>query len=238
MNTAYAAMRVQNNEKSLASMVDLRSDTVTRPGAGMYEAMMTAPVGDDVYGDDETVNRLEQKTAGLLGKQAGLFVSSGTQSNLIAMLSHCQRGEEVITGEKYHVSMSEARGASVLGGAPFNVAWHLQGFGLAPLMISGVGDDEHGKIVLETMRDWGMKTHGIQVDPGHPTGKVTVSLDGGQPSYEIESDQAYDHISTEAVLSQIKGGDFSLLYHGSLLTRTSQSRAMLDSVMDAAMLAV
>ena len=116
MNTAYAAMRVQNKDKSLASMVDLRSDTVTRPGAGMYEAMMTAPVGDDVYGDDETVNRLEQKTAGLLGKQAGLFVSSGTQSNLIAMLSHCQRGEEVITGEKYHVSMSEARGASVLGG--------------------------------------------------------------------------------------------------------------------------
>ena len=116
MNTAYAAMHVRSKDGSLASMIDLRSDTVTRPDAGMYDAMMTAPLGDDVYGDDETVNRLERKAAQLLGKQAGLFVSSGTQGNLTAMLSHCQRGEEVITGEHYHVSMSEARGASVLGG--------------------------------------------------------------------------------------------------------------------------
>ena len=96
--------------------IDLRSDTVTQPGPGMYEAISSAPVGDDVYGDDETVNALELRTAELLGKEAALFVSSGTQSNLIAMLSHCQRGEEVITGDEYHVSVAEARGASVLGG--------------------------------------------------------------------------------------------------------------------------
>jgi len=96
--------------------IDLRSDTVTRPSAGMYEAMMSAPTGDDVYGDDETVNRLESKVAELLGKEAALFVSSGTQSNLAAMLCHCGRGEEVITGDEYHVSEAEARGASVLGG--------------------------------------------------------------------------------------------------------------------------
>ena len=127
-------------------------------------------------------------------------------------------------------------GNSVLGGAPFNVAWHLQGFGLSPLMISSVGDDEHGKMVLETMRNWGMDTHGIQKDPHHPTGKVTVSLVDGQPDYDIEADQAYDNIDLEQVLTLLDSKDFSLLYHGSLLTRTSQSRFMLDSVMDAAML--
>lgn len=132
MNTAYAAMRVQNDE-SLASMVDLRSDTVTRPHAGMYEAMMSAPLGDDVYGDDETVNRLEQRAAQLLGKEAGLFVASGTQGNLVAMLSHCQRGEEVITGEEYHVSLSEARGASVLGG----------------IAISALQTNEEGSLTVE-----------------------------------------------------------------------------------------
>ncbi|MCP4430645.1 MAG: low-specificity L-threonine aldolase [Gammaproteobacteria bacterium] len=99
-----------------SSNIDLRSDTVTRPDSGMFEAMMAASVGDDVYGEDQTVNALEEKAAKLLGKEAAVFVSSGTQSNLIAMLTHCRRGEEVITGEQYHVSVSEAHGASVLGG--------------------------------------------------------------------------------------------------------------------------
>ncbi|NNE62889.1 MAG: low-specificity L-threonine aldolase [Gammaproteobacteria bacterium] len=126
-------------------MVDLRSDTVTRPGPGMYEAMMTAPLGDDVYGDDETVNRLEQKTAKLLGKQAGLFVASGTQSNLIAMLSHCRRGEEVITAEKYHVSLSEARGASVLGGIAISPLQANKNGSLKPEQVSAAikPDDPH-----------------------------------------------------------------------------------------------
>ncbi len=96
--------------------IDLRSDTVTRPGAAMREAMMNAPLGDDVYGEDPSVNLLEEKASGLLGKQAGLFVSSGTQGNLLAMLAHCQRGEEYITGVSYHSFCDEAGGASVLGG--------------------------------------------------------------------------------------------------------------------------
>jgi len=126
--------------------------------------------------------------------------------------------------------------AAVLGGAPFNVAWHLQGFGLSPLMISGVGNDEHGKMVLENMREWGMDTHGIQVDSQHPTGRVTISLEQGQPSYDIRAEQAYDFIDADRVIEVLGAKDYSLLYHGSLLTRTPRSRLMLDKVLETAML--
>ena len=98
------------------AIVDLRSDTVTRPSAGMYEAMMAAPVGDDVYGEDESVNRLEKTAAQMLGKQAGLFLSSATQANLAAMLAHNARGEEILLGDCYHIFISEAGGTSALGG--------------------------------------------------------------------------------------------------------------------------
>ena len=97
-------------------VVDLRSDTVTRPGTGMYQAIADAPVGDDVYGEDGTVNRLETTAATLLGKQAGLFLSSATQANLVAMLAHNARGEEILLGEPYHIFSSEAGGVSALGG--------------------------------------------------------------------------------------------------------------------------
>ena len=78
--------------------VDMRSDTVTRPTEGMRAAMMSAEVEDDVYGDDPTVNALQEKAASLLGKEAALLLSSGTQANLCAMMAHCQRGEEILTG--------------------------------------------------------------------------------------------------------------------------------------------
>ena len=81
------------------ALIDLRSDTVTKPTAEMRQAMATAEVGDDVYGDDPTVNKLQDRVATLLGKQAGLFVASGTQSNLVALLSHCQRGDELLVGD-------------------------------------------------------------------------------------------------------------------------------------------
>ena len=96
--------------------VAMRSDTVTRPTDGMRAAMMSAEVGDDVYGDDPTVNALQEKAAALLGKEAALLLSSGTQANLCAMMAHCQRGEEILTGHDYHVFIDEAGGASVLGG--------------------------------------------------------------------------------------------------------------------------
>jgi len=94
---------------------DFRSDTVTRPSAGMRAAMAEAEVGDDVFGDDPTVNRLEQRMATMLGKDAALFVSSGTQSNLLALMSHCGRGDEFIAGQNAHCYKYEAGGAAVLG---------------------------------------------------------------------------------------------------------------------------
>ncbi len=96
-------------------MIDLRSDTVTRPGAAMLSAMMSAETGDDVYGDDPTVNALEAKAAHLSGKQAALFLPTGTQANLVALLSHCERGEEYIVSQLAHNYLYEAGGAAVLG---------------------------------------------------------------------------------------------------------------------------
>ena len=96
--------------------VDLRSDTVTQPTPAMRQAMAEAPVGDDVYGEDPTVNRLQAMAAELMGMQAGLFVASGTMGNLTAILSHCQRGHEVMLGNKAHTFLFEAGGISALGG--------------------------------------------------------------------------------------------------------------------------
>jgi len=96
--------------------IDLRSDTVTKPTPEMREAMAEAEVGDDVYGDDPTLNRLEALAAEMLGKEAAVFVPSGTMGNLIALLVHCQRGDEVILGEKSHIYLNEAGGMAALGG--------------------------------------------------------------------------------------------------------------------------
>jgi threonine aldolase len=96
-------------------IIDLRSDTVTRPTPAMREAMMRAELGDDVFGDDPTVNALQDRIAAVLDKEAALFVPSGTQSNLVAIMSHCQRGDEYIVGQMAHTYRWEAGGAAVLG---------------------------------------------------------------------------------------------------------------------------
>src|SRR5512134_1981386 len=96
-------------------LIDLRSDTVTHPTPAMREAMARAEVGDDVYGEDPTVNRLEELAAEMLDKEAALFVSSGTMGNLIALLTHCVRGDEIIVGNQAHIFIAEQGGASVLG---------------------------------------------------------------------------------------------------------------------------
>jgi len=99
----------------MTRLVDLRSDTVTRPGEGMRRAMLAAELGDDVFGDDPTVNRLQARAAELLGFEDALFFPSGTQSNLAALMSHCQRGDEVIVGQEAHTYRFEAGGGAVLG---------------------------------------------------------------------------------------------------------------------------
>jgi threonine aldolase len=96
--------------------IDLRSDTLTRPTPAMRAAMATAEVGDDVYGEDPSVNRLEALAAERLGTEAALFVCSGTQSNLLALLAHCERGDEYIVGQQAHCYRFEGGGAAVLGG--------------------------------------------------------------------------------------------------------------------------
>ena len=96
-------------------MIDFRSDTVTRPSQHMLNAMLTAPVGDDVYGDDETVNSLESWAAEHHGFESAIFCSSGTQANLLALMAHCQRGDEYLCGQQAHNYKFEGGGAAVLG---------------------------------------------------------------------------------------------------------------------------
>jgi threonine aldolase len=95
--------------------IDLRSDTVTKPSVEMRRAMMAAEVGDDVYGEDPTVNKLESLAADMLGTEAALFCTSGTQSNLLALMAHCERGDEYIVGQHAHTYRYEGGGAAVLG---------------------------------------------------------------------------------------------------------------------------
>ena len=95
--------------------IDLRSDTVTQPSAAMRAAMAAAPVGDDVYGDDPTVNRLQDYAAELFGYEAGMFAPTGTQTNLIALMTHCGRGDEYLVGQEAHTYKYEGGGAAVLG---------------------------------------------------------------------------------------------------------------------------
>ncbi len=125
--------------------VDLRSDTVTRPTAAMREAIARAEVGDDVFGDDPTVNALQQRMAQMLGKEAALFMPTGTQSNLCALMSHCQRGDEYIVGQMAHTYRWEAGGGAVLGSIqPQPIAHQADGtLALADIEASIKPDDPH-----------------------------------------------------------------------------------------------
>ena len=135
-------------------IIDLRSDTVTLPPPEMRKAIMEAELGDDVFGGDPTVNRLEAMAAEVLGKEAALLTTSGTQSNLTAMLSHCQRGNEVILGEESHIVHYEVGGASALGG----------------LGLRTVSNDEQGRLDLTQVR------HTIRGRDVHfpPTGLICI----------------------------------------------------------------
>jgi threonine aldolase len=102
-------------------IIDFRSDTVTKPTPAMREAMAKADVGDDVYGEDPTVNKLEELAAEIMGKEAGLFVASGTMGNLVSVVAHCQRGQEIILGDQSHIFKYEVGGASVIGGLIYHI---------------------------------------------------------------------------------------------------------------------
>jgi threonine aldolase len=125
--------------------IDLRSDTVTQPTAAMREAMLAAPLGDDVFGDDPTVNALQDKIAAMLGFEAALFTPTGTQSNFCGILAHCQRGDEYIVGQMAHTYRWEGGGAAVLGSVqPQPIAHAADGtLPLAEIDASIKPDDAH-----------------------------------------------------------------------------------------------
>ncbi len=118
-------------------------------------------------------------------------------------------------------------GNSVLGGAPFNVAWHLQAFGMSPVVVSSIGDDELGQSVKSAMLDWGMGVSGLQLDPLHPTGSVDIEFNKGEPQYTIVEHRAYDYIDASMLPLLPRN---RLLYHGSLALRNQASRGALSSL--------
>ncbi|CAD5374937.1 L-allo-threonine aldolase, PLP-dependent [Rubrivivax sp. A210] len=139
--------------------IDLRSDTVTRPTAAMRAAMAAAEVGDDVFGDDPTVNALQARVAAELGKEAALFMPTGTQSNLCALMSHCQRGDEYLVGQMAHTYRWEAGGAAVLGSIqPQPLAQAADGtMALADIEAAIKPDDAHFAVtrLLALENTWG-----------------------------------------------------------------------------------
>ncbi|MFG0264232.1 MAG: carbohydrate kinase [Rhodopirellula sp. JB055] len=148
-------------------------------------------------------------------------------------------GVAIIVGEVLWDCFPDRR---VLGGAPLNVAWNLAGFGLEPLFVSAVGDDELGNEILSRMRDWGMSTDAVAVLPGVTTGTVAVTLKDGEPQYEIVGGVAYDQIPvpSESVLMAVKDrireaaqqGLPSLLYHGTLAYRSPSNRETIHQLRD------
>ncbi|MGD8280337.1 MAG: PfkB family carbohydrate kinase [Gemmatimonadota bacterium] len=148
-------------------------------------------------------------------------------------MSHTEQSspEPLVFGEVLFDHFSD--GSRVLGGAPFNVAWHLQGFGRGPLFVSAVGKDEAGREVAERMRGWGMRTEGLQIDSGGPTGRVTAKIVDGEPAFEIEDDQAYDHVRRDEAVKCLEGRSFGPIYHGTLALRHAPSRGALEGVRQA-----
>jgi fructokinase len=119
-------------------------------------------------------------------------------------------------------------GSEVLGGAPFNVAWNLRGLGFDPLLISAVGEDQLGRRVLAAMDSWGMNRSGVQISTTHETGTVNVTLEGGEPSFEIADDRAWDRVlDTGLPFPQ----EIGLVYHGSLALRRQETRNALEALL-------
>ena len=178
-STATRAPRGHN----AGAIIDLRSDTVTKPGAAMRKAMAEAEVGDDVYGDDPSVLDLESHGADLLGKEAALFCPSGTQTNLVALLTHCGRADQYLVGDSYHTFCDELGGSMALGGICANplptdasgkvalerFAGAIQPPGLTsiPTKLIALENTTNGRIlpldyqarVMALARDHGLKTH-------------------------------------------------------------------------------
>ena len=228
-------------------VADLRSDTVTQPCDAMRTAMANAEVGDDVYGDDPSVNRLEASLAERLGKEAGLFVPTGTQSNLLAMLAHCGRGEEVILGDSYHVIRFEAAGASVLGGIALHALIVADDGAVEPDDVTAAikDDDSHHPISrllsLENTSDGRavpLARMNAAIDAGR-AGGLNLHLDGARFFNAItalgcsETDLAGPFDTVSVCLSKGLGAPVGSVLLGSkdLLGRARRMRKMLGGGM-------
>jgi fructokinase len=122
-------------------------------------------------------------------------------------------------------------GTEVLGGAPFNVAWHLQGFGHPPLLLSRVGNDAWGRRVQQAMQAWGLDVAGLQVDTLHPTGLVDIRFEDKHHTFDILANRAYDHIDVELSEQALRNAQGALIYHGTLIIRTQKIRRGLDHLL-------
>ena len=191
MNHYASAARAEGTNRP---RVDLRSDTVTQPDEGMRRAMYEAELGDDVYGDDPTVNRLEASLAERLGKEDALFVASGTMSNLCALLAHCGRGEEVMVGREYHIAADEAAGSSVLGGiAICTVPVEADGGLSAEVVASEVKpDDSHKPITRLVCLE---NTHGGKAVPLHRMGEVANAARAANLSLHLDGARFFNAVS-------------------------------------------
>lgn len=234
-------------------MSDFRSDTVTQPTAAMKQAMMDAPLGDDVFSDDPTVNRLQQMAAEMLGFEAALFAPSGTQTNLIALMTHCQRGDEAIVGQQWHTYRWEAGGMAVLGSIQPQPLEHQPDGTIALAAIEGAikPDDPHfaktrlivventtgGKVLplsyMRNVRDLarrrGLASH---IDGARLFNAAVAQADGGDPVRQArELCAGYDSVSL--CLSKGLGAPVGSLLLGSkeFVQRARRIRKMLGGGM-------
>lgn len=138
------------------------------------------------------------------------------------------QGRPVVVGEVLFDCFPDGE---VLGGAPFNVAWHLQGYGCAPLLISRIGDDSRGRQVQEAMQTWDMDTEGLQLDPTKPTGAVDIRFEDKHHSFDILADQAYDHLDADLGRGALEGIEPALAYHGTLIIRTQAAKRAVDALL-------
>lgn len=236
-------------------MIDFRSDTVTQPTPAMKLAMMEAELGDDVFGDDPTVNRLQEMAAQMLGFEAALFAPSGTQTNLIALMAHCQRGDEAIVGQQWHTYRWEAGGMAVLGSIQPQPLEHQPDgtIALADIEAAIKPDDPHfarsrlvvlenttgGKVlplaymraVCEIAQRRGLRSH-IDGARLFNAAVALASANGGDPLQQAkEICQGYDSVSV--CLSKGLGAPVGSLLLGSrtLITQARRIRKMLGGGM-------
>jgi threonine aldolase len=165
-------------------VVELRSDTFTRPGAAMRRAMADAEVGDDVWDEDPTVDRLEARAAVLTGKEAALFVTSGTQGNLVGLLSHTRRGDEVILGDRSHIFVNETAGAAVVGGLQLRPLPNRDDGRLRPDEVAAAirdNDDHHPRTGLVSLENTHNACGGAVLRPDEIADVASIAHAAGIP---------------------------------------------------------